>query len=315
MIISIYFFVLLSFLITGFEVTQAAAPEELVINGDFETRNLEGWTVEGDIANAATICKERGSRIAYINGTLSQTIKIPANSKIIISFWYDMSKDNSLTELEFFIRESTGSIIQYWYLSQEIDRGNCLDWTQFKYELDPYEISKSITLEFRGTGSLRYYTVKGASIPLIYLPYVDDVSAVYQIIEKNVTTTSTSISSTASKSMLTNQSSSTTFTPTISPSQASKTITNQEVNEKSHSFTILEQWMIPILLLTIIIVIIAVFLMRKKSITRGGKHSPPLMRKQETEQIEMIKTEYCYHCGATMPKESKFCKTCGKKQT
>jgi len=170
-------------------VPGTAGSQELVVNGGFEAGSFQGWDADGtcqvkphEYPTAPTHKGEYSASLGPSNpnivtkGSLSQIIRIPEDSMVIVSFWYRIEKQSSL---DFSLREASGSIIQSWTFHETST------WTSFVYNLGPGYAGKSIDFTFEGKGFSEEVWVSGIldrPIPVRknYYPYIDDVSVVAQ---------------------------------------------------------------------------------------------------------------------------------------
>ena len=179
-----------------YDIPQAFASQDLIVNGGFETADFKGWGADATCKVRPHSVKEGSYEPAHegrysarigtenVKGSLSQTITIPEKSKAFVSFWYRVEKGSSLT---FYLRETDGASIQSWAFREESA------WTLFNYEIGPQYGGESIVLVFEGKGFsewksepvwvltdqgwiLLYRQVKHS-----YWPYVDDVSVIHEI--------------------------------------------------------------------------------------------------------------------------------------
>jgi len=183
-------------------IPRGFASEDLIVNGGFETGSFEGWTADRtcqvrphEYPASPTHRGNYSASIGTVNpniktkGSLSQTIKIPEDSRAAVSFWYRVEKGSSL---DFYLRDGGGSMIQNWTFQEKTG------WTPFVYELSPRHAGKSIVLVFEGRGFMEmvwvprlFLTERGLEeryvpVRVNYYPYIDDVSVIPQSASVNL---------------------------------------------------------------------------------------------------------------------------------
>ncbi len=91
----------LAMLCTVLPPSAAAADAEMLVNGNFETGNGDGWTLKSgtsvsteDIHSGSYAIKTTATATKY-QGMLSQTIEVQANTDYTLSFWYKYSGSNA----------------------------------------------------------------------------------------------------------------------------------------------------------------------------------------------------------------------------
>lgn len=173
---------------TGTAVTYAS--NELIINGDFESGQLTGWTVLG--TPVAMRYSHQGifsARLGSRSGTaqISQSFKIPSGRTGKLSFWYvGETGDYDSPVLIVSLFGPNGAIISQWV--GKID----YDWHQITYDIAAQYSKTTLTVRFYGEPGFSYVNlddtfcsismkVCGRSRVIIYptFVYVDDVSVTY----------------------------------------------------------------------------------------------------------------------------------------
>jgi len=141
----------------------AAQPNELVVNGGFETGDFNGWSADNNCAviyiQASTDLTAHDSRSKYstrvgtarMAGTLAQTVRIPAKCAATLSFWCIVGQgctlDGKVT------RKKDGAVIASWSLAGAA-------WKSKKQELDVSLANEEVTIEFTGTGYVEEKVVR-----------------------------------------------------------------------------------------------------------------------------------------------------------
>ena len=147
-----------------------------IVNGNFETGNLTGWTTGGTLAPSISSVQKHGGSFSALLGAsaapepngdsfLSQDITLPASfTSATLTFWYwPSSQDNvNFDWQEAQIQNTSGNTLaQVMKVCQ-----NTQAWTQVTVDLTPYK-GQTIRLYFNGHGD--------GFGDLTYM-YVDDVT-------------------------------------------------------------------------------------------------------------------------------------------
>lgn len=147
-----------------------------VVNGNFESGNLNGWTTGGALAPSISSVQKHGGSFSALLGAnaapepngdsfLSQDITLPASfTSATLTFWYwPASQDNiNFDWQEAQIQNTSGNTLaQVLKVCQ-----NTQAWTQVTYDLTPYK-GQTIRL---------YFNAHGDGFGDLTSMYVDDVS-------------------------------------------------------------------------------------------------------------------------------------------
>jgi hypothetical protein len=188
------------------------ASQQLVKNGGFESGNFTGWTIQnakvrpsstsGTYYEPAHNSSRYSARLGTesTEGSISQTVTIPAKSDGKFTAWYRVEKGATLT---IYLKRNDGSVIQQWSVSTGVST-----WTVVSYDLDLSYAGQTVNIEFVGIGhretvstSVITYCYDQAgrpypcTIPYVeyndYWPYVDDVSLTSTVVAFQATITVT----------------------------------------------------------------------------------------------------------------------------
>jgi hypothetical protein len=126
------------------------AAGDLVVNGDFESGKLDGWTANNSqvLKSSNYVPAHSGKYSARIGtsttpGGISQIVSIPAKSSSKFTAWYRIEKGSTLT---IFLKRSDGTVIQQWPAT------SVALWASISYDLDVSYAGQSITIEIDGIG-------------------------------------------------------------------------------------------------------------------------------------------------------------------
>jgi hypothetical protein len=168
------FLILLSASIFQFVTTIFGQPNELIVNGAFETGSFDGWKAgKYCLAVDDALASHSGSYMARVGSpdswdTLSQTIRIPNQTIGNLSFWYLVEKHATLVAT---LRTSDGSVIQSWQATDDSI------WHLVSFRLESAQGETDLIIEFKGVG---YKILEGGidepKEVYIALAFVDDVS-------------------------------------------------------------------------------------------------------------------------------------------
>ena len=115
------------------QIGSAPGPTELIVSGTFEP-TVKGWTATGAAHLSTGGVQHEGIGYGYLakannaSGALSQTIQIPAGTNPILSFWLNVTSDESSTthaadRLWVNVMSTTGTVLQILATFSNLDKG------------------------------------------------------------------------------------------------------------------------------------------------------------------------------------------------